>query len=55
LFESPTVAEMARVITDHQTKKLGKGDLDRILAEQESLSDEEAQGLVTNQHMAERR
>jgi amino acid adenylation domain-containing protein len=46
LFQSPTIAEMAAVITEHQAKKLGKGELDRILAELESLSDEEARRLL---------
>jgi amino acid adenylation domain-containing protein len=53
LFESPTVAEMATVITQYQAKKLDRGDLDRILAELESMSDEEAQRLLYN--AAERR
>ena len=46
LFAAPTVAEMAAVITEHQAKKLGKGELDRILVELESLSDEEARRLL---------
>jgi len=53
LFRSPTVAEMAAVIMEHQAKKLGQEELDRILAELESLSDEEAQRLLYN--AAERR
>ena len=55
LFQSPTVDEMAAVIAEHQTKKLGEEELARILAELESLSDEEAQRLVANQPVAERR
>ena len=55
LFQSPTVAEMAAVITEHQAKKLGEEELDRILTELESLSEEEAQRLVANQGVAERR
>jgi acyl carrier protein len=51
LFQSPTVAEMAAVIMEHQTKKLGEKDLERILAELESMSEEEAQRLLA----AERR
>jgi amino acid adenylation domain-containing protein len=43
LFQSPTVAEMAAVIAEKQAKKLGAGDLERILAELDSLSDAEAQ------------
>jgi acyl carrier protein len=44
LFQSPTVAEMAVVINEHPGKKLGERELDRILTELESMSDEEAQG-----------
>ena len=46
LFAAPTVAEMAAVITEHQAKKLGEQDLDRILAELESLSEDEAANLL---------
>ena len=46
LFAAPTVAEMAAVITEHQAKKLGEQDLDRILAELESLSEDEATKLL---------
>jgi hypothetical protein len=49
LFQSPTVAAMAAVITEHQAEKLGTGDLDRIMAELESLSDEQAQRIVSAQ------
>ncbi len=43
LFESPTVADMAVVITKNMAKKAGDKELARMLAELESLSDEEAQ------------
>ena len=46
LFAAPTVAEMAAVITQHQAKKLGEQDLNRILAELESLSEDEATKLL---------
>ena len=46
LFQSPTVAEMAAVITEHQGKQLGNEELEHILADLESLPDEEAQRLV---------
>jgi hypothetical protein len=46
LFAAPTVAEMAAVITEHQAKKLGEQELDRILAELESLSADEATKLL---------
>ena len=45
LFQSPTVAEMAAVIAEHQGKKLGREELDRILTEIESLPEQEAQRL----------
>ncbi len=49
LFQSPTVATMATVITASQAKKLGEKDLDRILAELELLSEEEARQLLSDQ------
>lgn len=45
LFQSPTVAEIAVVITENQAKKLDETDLQRILSGLESLSDENAQEL----------
>jgi len=49
LTASPTVAEMATVITEFHGKNLGEKDLDRILTELESLSDEEAKRLLADQ------
>ena len=49
LFESPTVAEMSAVITEHQGKLLGKEELERLLSELELMSDEEAQQLVAKE------
>jgi acyl carrier protein len=49
LFESPTVADMTVVITENMAKKAGDEDLTRMLTELESLSDEEAQRLLSNQ------
>jgi amino acid adenylation domain-containing protein len=46
LLNSPTVAEMAVVISNHQGKKLGENELERVLTELESLSDEETIDLV---------
>jgi acyl-coenzyme A synthetase/AMP-(fatty) acid ligase/acyl carrier protein len=43
LFESPTVAEMSALINEHQGKKLSGKELEQILTELESLSDDEAQ------------
>ena len=49
LFQSPTVAEVATVITQYQGKMLGDEELARILTELESMSDEEAKQLVRYQ------
>ncbi len=49
LFQSPTVAKIAAVIMEHQTKKLGEKDLERILAELESMSEEEAQKSIAKE------
>lgn len=46
VFQSPTVAEMARVIAEHQGNKLGEGELERILREVVALSDEQVQQPV---------
>jgi acyl carrier protein len=42
LFESPTVADMAMVITQNLAKKVGEEELACMLTELDSLSDEEA-------------
>jgi amino acid adenylation domain-containing protein len=47
LFRSPTVADMAAEITAHQGKMLDERQLANILDELESLSDAEAQRLVS--------
>jgi amino acid adenylation domain-containing protein len=49
LFESPTVADMAVVITENQAKKVGPEDLARMLAELEALSDEEARQRLADE------
>jgi amino acid adenylation domain-containing protein len=49
LFDSPTVAEMAAVITECQERKLGDDEVERILEELESMSDEEAQHLAAKE------
>jgi acyl carrier protein len=46
LFESPTVADMAKVITEHQGKMLSEKEMESLLSELESLSEEEAQKLL---------
>ena len=43
LFGSPTIADMAAVITAHHERTLDENELATILDELESLSDEEAQ------------
>ena len=48
LFQSPTIAEMAAAITAHQANKLDPEDLNRILAELESLPDRDAQRLLAD-------
>jgi len=49
LFQSPTIAEMAAVITEYQERKLGDDEVERILEELESMSDEEAQHLAAKE------
>jgi len=46
LFQSPTVAEMAAVIVENQAKRLGEQDLNAILSQLESLSDEDARRVL---------
>jgi acyl-coenzyme A synthetase/AMP-(fatty) acid ligase len=55
LFETPTVAEMALVITQNQGKKAGQEEIGRMLAELESLSNEEAERLLSEQGESEQR
>ena len=43
LFDSPTVAELAAVITQHQAKRASQKDLERLLSELEAMSQEEAE------------
>lgn len=47
LFQSPTIAEMAAVITRHQGKQLDENQLVTILDELASMSDAEAQQLTS--------
>jgi hypothetical protein len=46
---------MAAVIMEHQAKNFGEREPDRILAELESLSDDEAQRLLYAERGTERR
>ena len=48
LFESPTVAEMAIVITQSQAGKADDEEVERMLAELEAVSDEQAKSIVSN-------
>jgi len=43
LFESPTVADMARVIVENQSQRASQTDLERLLSDVETISEEEAQ------------
>ena len=49
LFESPTIAEMAKAIVAHQGKQIGNEALERMLAELETITEEEAQKVLTTQ------
>jgi amino acid adenylation domain-containing protein len=49
LFQSPTVAEMASIIMENQTKNLDEENLRRIVAELELLSDDDAGHLIENE------
>jgi len=50
LLEAPTVAEMAAVIAEHEGKKLGQTEMESVLTELESLTEEEAERLLGNQN-----
>ena len=47
MFQSPTIAEMAAQIIAHQGKRLDESQLSAILGEVESMSDAEAQRVVS--------
>jgi len=49
LFRAPTVAEMAAVIAENQGKTLDARELEGILSELESLSDDDAKKLLAKQ------
>jgi amino acid adenylation domain-containing protein len=49
LFDSPTVGDMASVITQNQGNTASQEDLARLLSEVEALSDEEAQRLLADE------
>jgi hypothetical protein len=47
LFEEPTIAGLARTLTELQAEQEEPGALDQLLAEIEALSDEQARALLT--------
>ncbi len=49
MFESPTVADRAVVITTRQAEQMGHDETARILREVERLSDDEAQQRLANE------
>ena len=49
LFETPTVAEMAVIITQNMGKEAGGKELARMLSELDTLSDEEARRALTEE------
>jgi acyl-coenzyme A synthetase/AMP-(fatty) acid ligase/acyl carrier protein len=49
LFVAPTVAEMSAVIEAHQGKKVGEANLERMVAELELLSEDEARRLIAEE------
>ncbi|MFQ5684962.1 MAG: AMP-binding protein, partial [Candidatus Binatia bacterium] len=53
LFESPTVADMAVVITENMAKKAGNKELAHMLAELESISNEEARKRLADEEAKE--
>ncbi len=54
LFDSPTVAKMALIIVQNQAKRAEQEHIDRMLAELEGLSDEQAQRLLTDENESTR-
>ncbi len=55
LFESGTVADMARIIVQNQARRAEEKELARMLAEVETLSDKEAQWLLADESMENRK
>jgi amino acid adenylation domain-containing protein len=47
LFEKPTIAELAELITEERCRKMDSADMSGILTELEAMSDEEAQKSMT--------
>jgi len=53
LFAVPTVAKMAALITGHQGNKLGQKEMEKILSEVESLTEEEVKLLLSKESETE--
>ena len=51
LFESPTVAEMAIIITSDQAKRASEAALEQMLREVEGMKDEEVRKQITESRM----
>jgi acyl carrier protein len=49
LFKAPTVTDMALVIVQNQIEKAESKDINRMLAELENLSDEEARQVFVDE------
>ena len=50
LFDSPTVAEMAILITQNESKRASEVDLAQMLRELEAMTEEEVQKLLTDEN-----
>jgi acyl carrier protein len=50
LFDSPTVAEMAAIITQNQAKGAGDAELAQMLREVETMTEEEAQRQLAKEN-----
>ena len=46
IFDAPTVAEMASVITENQVKRASEAVLNRMLSEVEAMTEEDAQKIA---------
>lgn len=55
LFQAPTVAEMTKLIAENREKTTSEHELGSILAELDSLSEEEAQRLVSSRSQSTRK
>ncbi|MFC1718136.1 AMP-binding protein [Candidatus Poribacteria bacterium] len=53
LFQSPTVADIAVVISQNQLAEMEHKDIDRMLTELEMLSDEELEQLLANEEVGD--